>query len=296
MQFNGLDGLVSDSVNALSLSHGLTEARLSIDDLILLVKGSNLGSRDVIVNEFLALASEAKDASRALHNQVQGTVDTVLVMNDNLLRLLRSQHSNVCFASGYCSLVGNWLESNWLEPSYCLSSRQSISQASSYTSHAFQSAMESLISRIARLDAGLDRVEGGLDKIRDLVAAEAQGLFQAKAGVLGNLLTSLGMHRKQLARLDAQIHSLKQITSYRSIASRVVLSAHHELHDVENKVHNLHALATNPRAAENIPLETFIAAVTSGLENLRASSDEARGIATGRDRDRGSARQLGNTE
>ncbi|KAH7908187.1 hypothetical protein BJ138DRAFT_1116083 [Hygrophoropsis aurantiaca] len=267
LAINTFDGALSDSIYALSFPHELTQARLSIDDLVFLVKSSEFSSEDMIVEELVSLAVEAKEISRAMqkfHNQVRSTVNSMLAIHGDLLRLVYHQHADFSLASGYCTLFGNWLHT-----SPCRTSHQSISRASARTLQTFQSAMESIAVKVSGLDASLDHLEAGLDGIRDLIAVEAKGLFRAKANFLGNILTSLGLHRKRLAHLDGQIRMLKQITKYRSIASRTVLGAHRELQDIEDSVEDLHLMAANGDLAQNVPLEAFIAAVISGLEGLR---------------------------
>ncbi|KAF9231755.1 hypothetical protein BU15DRAFT_68060 [Melanogaster broomeanus] len=77
-EFTGLEGLLWGASEVVPLVQGLTEAHLSIDDLIVVVKSSSLDSRATLVEELSAISSEAKDASRNLQKlfaQVQGAVD-----------------------------------------------------------------------------------------------------------------------------------------------------------------------------------------------------------------------------
>ena len=77
-EFGGLEGPLSSTSEVSPVVQGLTEARLSIGDLILLVKSRTLDSRVALAGELTAVASEMKEAVRGLHKlfaQVQGTVD-----------------------------------------------------------------------------------------------------------------------------------------------------------------------------------------------------------------------------
>lgn len=77
-EFGGLEGLLSSTSEVSPVVQGLTEARLSIGDLILLVKSSTLHSRVALAGELTAVASEMKEVIRGLQKlfaQVQGTVD-----------------------------------------------------------------------------------------------------------------------------------------------------------------------------------------------------------------------------
>ena len=77
-EFGGLEGLLSSTSKVSPVVQCLTEARLSIGDLILLVKSSTLHSRVALAGELTAVASEMKEVIRGLQKlfaQVQGTVD-----------------------------------------------------------------------------------------------------------------------------------------------------------------------------------------------------------------------------
>ena len=71
-EFGGLEGLLSSTSEVSPVVQGLTEARLSISDLILLVKSSTLDSRIVLAGD------DMKEVIRGLQKlfaQVQGTID-----------------------------------------------------------------------------------------------------------------------------------------------------------------------------------------------------------------------------
>jgi len=77
-EFNGLEDLLSSSTEVLPLVQSLTEAHLSISDLVMVVKSSSLSSRVALVAELSAITIETKEVIRGLQKlfaQVQGTVD-----------------------------------------------------------------------------------------------------------------------------------------------------------------------------------------------------------------------------
>ena len=77
-EFGGLKGLLSSTSEVSPVVQGLTEARLSIRDLILLVKSSTLHSCVALARELTTVASKMKEVIRGLQKlftQVQGTVD-----------------------------------------------------------------------------------------------------------------------------------------------------------------------------------------------------------------------------
>lgn len=78
VEFDGLDNLLSGGVEAMSLSHHMMQTRFSLDDLIIVVQASTLGSRDALSEELLKTNMEAKDITARLQqftHTVQSTVD-----------------------------------------------------------------------------------------------------------------------------------------------------------------------------------------------------------------------------
>lgn len=78
VEFDGLESLLSSGVDAMSLSQHMMQARFSLDDLIVVVQASTLGSRDALSEELLKTNMEAKDIvvnlQRFMHG-VQSTAD-----------------------------------------------------------------------------------------------------------------------------------------------------------------------------------------------------------------------------
>ncbi|KIN93400.1 hypothetical protein M404DRAFT_36141 [Pisolithus tinctorius Marx 270] len=77
-EFGGLEDLLSSTNEVMPIVQSLTEAHLSIGDLVILVKSSSLSSHAVLVGELTAVAVETKEVVRGLQKlfaQVRGTVD-----------------------------------------------------------------------------------------------------------------------------------------------------------------------------------------------------------------------------
>lgn len=95
-EFSGLENLASGATEIAPLSLSLSEARLTIDDLIVVVRLSSFASRAALVEELLVISSETKDASRNLQKlsaEIQAAIDMyvsrVIVPSDkNNLRIM----------------------------------------------------------------------------------------------------------------------------------------------------------------------------------------------------------------
>ncbi|KIK13525.1 hypothetical protein PISMIDRAFT_17918 [Pisolithus microcarpus 441] len=142
-ELSGLDGLLSSTNKILPLVRRMTEARISIGNLIVLVKSSVLDSCVALAEELTAIATNTKAAARGLQKffaQVQGTVDVMQAVNENLLHLLQHRISPISVLSAYCYTVGNSLSSN-----HCAASDHRITQAFEQMLFQFQLALSSLI-------------------------------------------------------------------------------------------------------------------------------------------------------
>jgi hypothetical protein len=76
-EFDGLDNLLLSSVEAMSLSQHMMQARFSLDDLIVVVQASTLGSRDALSDELLKTNVEAKSIAANLQRFMHGIHSTV---------------------------------------------------------------------------------------------------------------------------------------------------------------------------------------------------------------------------
>ncbi|KAI5988198.1 hypothetical protein EDD15DRAFT_2371628 [Pisolithus albus] len=112
-ELSGLEGLLSGTNEIVPLVRSLTESRMSISDLVVLVKSSALDSRVALAEELTAIATDTKAAARGLQKffaQVQGTVDVMQAVNENLLHLLQHRISPISVHSVYCYTVQGSLD------------------------------------------------------------------------------------------------------------------------------------------------------------------------------------------
>lgn len=77
-EFSGLERLASGATQITPLVQSLTEARLSVDDLVVVVRLSTFSFRASLVEELLVVSSETREASRNLQKlfaEIQAAVD-----------------------------------------------------------------------------------------------------------------------------------------------------------------------------------------------------------------------------
>ncbi|KAF9231764.1 hypothetical protein BU15DRAFT_82020 [Melanogaster broomeanus] len=265
-EFTGLEGLLWGASEVVPLVQGLTEAHLSIDDLIVVVKSSSLDSRATLVEELSAISSEAKDASRNLQKlfaQVQGAVDVMLAVNEHLLQLLQTQISPTSALSMYCYVIGNALYSN-----ECSSSSLRISQAFERTLLQFRQVLSTLILRVVQVQGNLDSIDARLGVVRDLVAMEAGVIMSEKSDVLPHILALLRLPSQRMARLEAQLQSLKEVNRYRAVATRYIAGAFAGLQELEEAMEVLRSMSLGAELIDGVPMEVLIPTFTKGIERV----------------------------
>jgi len=87
-KFLDLEDLLTGAAEAVPLVWGLTEARLSVNDLAVVVHTSSMSSSAPLTEELTAISAETKGVSHNLQRllaQVQGTVDVYICLSFRFL-------------------------------------------------------------------------------------------------------------------------------------------------------------------------------------------------------------------
>ncbi|KAI6097608.1 hypothetical protein EDD16DRAFT_1732574 [Pisolithus croceorrhizus] len=268
--FSSFEGLLSSTSEIVPLVRSLTEAQMSISDLIVLVRSSTLDNRVALAEELAAVATDTKAAMRGLQKffaQVQGTVDVwVKAVNENLLHLLQHRISPISALSAYCYTVGNSLRLN-----ECAASDLRITQAFEQMLFQFQLALSSLVRQVVQVQGSLDCIESRLEVIRDLAAMESNALAVEHTEVLAALLTSLGLNRQRIEMLESKRRSLQDITRYHAEATQYVTSTLSGLMELEEALEVLWSIARGAGLIDGVPMEVIIRTLMEGVERLHQS-------------------------
>ncbi|KAL4062290.1 hypothetical protein V8B97DRAFT_2026856 [Scleroderma yunnanense] len=266
-EFSALEGLLYNTSEVAPLVSALTESRLSVSDLAIVVRASPLSSSTVLAEELAAISMETKEASRNLQKllaQVQGTVDIMLAVNEHLLNLLQHRIPPLSTRAAYCYLIGNSMHSN-----ECSFSDFHIAQAFDRVLVQFQHSLSLLILRAVEIQGNLDSVESRLEVVHDLVAMETGALMVEKSDVLADILSVVGLNRRRISRLDGQLQALKEVARYRTAAARYLAGTFSGLAQLQEAMELLRSLATGVGLVEGVPMEVLVDALTVGIQRLR---------------------------
>ncbi|KAI6115426.1 hypothetical protein EV401DRAFT_1889581 [Pisolithus croceorrhizus] len=266
-QFSGFEGLLSGTGEITPLVRSLTEARVSISDLIVLVRSSTLDSRVVLAEELTACCYRHKSScERSPEIFRSSSRDCGCAVNENLLHLLQHRIPPISALSAYCYTVGNSLRSN-----ECAASDPRITQAFEQMLFQFQLALSKAPWMASNLALRLSC---------DLAALESNALTVEHSEVLAALLTFLGLNRRRVEMLESKRRSLQDITRYRAEATRYVTSTLSGLMELEQALEVLRSMAQGAGLIDGVPMEVITCALMKGTERLRqAGGGETRSFA-----------------
>ncbi|KAI1795832.1 hypothetical protein LXA43DRAFT_880971 [Ganoderma leucocontextum] len=259
LQSRTLDQLLAQSTSGSQLALSVKQAELAVKDLGIVVKASNLTSKDILARALEEFSQEAKLVGRDLQRlsaKLYGTVDTVLAFDDYALRSIASAQT----------------------------SGADVRDTAVAT---FQSTMTTLASEVARviLDAttvasSLDVLEEKLSIIRSLCEQEMVLTKSNLSDVLSELWTALGGNKDKLYHLTNQVEILRNVDWYRSLSvahvvatTEVLLTLEAELSELRDK------LSTPELIGDAIPIEVQIASIERGARRIKEEKLKTRELA-----------------
>ncbi|KAJ3872876.1 hypothetical protein F5051DRAFT_338568 [Lentinula edodes] len=263
-QSSTFEQLLDNSVGGSGLSLDIKKAEMAMSDLVILVKFSELTSKDVLGDALSAFAHDARRAGRGLQtlgSKVGGAVDLILAVNEYAMTKLSSIPSTSSFIS------------QTLVPFHSASSLEKVFLL------AFAESMNILAATIQRLIliaeielAHLEKLEEHLSLIHEIVCREDSSISSAKAELLGEIWTRLGGNQRELKGHDAHLELLRGISGYRKQALAHVVSALQILRALSDDMGDMRERMMMPElVGSQIPLEVQITSIQHSLQRLRDS-------------------------
>ncbi|KAI0056972.1 hypothetical protein BV25DRAFT_1769885, partial [Artomyces pyxidatus] len=200
--------------NSAPLMDDLVEARLAVEDLIIVVKAGPIERREIIAGQLKAFVTDAKFIAVDLQRfmmRVHGVVDS------------RRRGPQTDIARLFCTLYGGTIT-----PGYCLRHKE-IQNAFRISVQSFETSTRALLGWTVKLTASLMRLEERLETIRDSLSEEASEALEKKLSVSSTLWTSLGGNRAVLSRVHMRLQTIKIVLSYHNNALRYVAAAQEDL-------------------------------------------------------------------
>ncbi|KAI0364225.1 hypothetical protein BV20DRAFT_920104, partial [Pilatotrama ljubarskyi] len=251
IQHRALDEFLGQSSTGTELALNIRHAELTIRDLIVMVKMSNLTVKHVLSDTLAEFVVDAKSAARSLQrmsSKIQGAIDSITAFNAYALQEINTARGKGRRAHLDATLV----------------------RAFQASMEGFSSQISVLLMNVAATAQGLDRLDEHLSNASALCVQEAVVTTSAQDDLLWQLWTVLGGNRGQLRDLAHRSFLLKEVQQYRAVAVAYVAAAMQTLTGVDSDMTELRErLVASSIHEDGIPVEVHIQSIQRGLLRLK---------------------------
>ncbi|CAE7210537.1 unnamed protein product [Rhizoctonia solani] len=279
-----LEDVMDDSASSSIVAVDIKNSEMAVRDLTTLVKLSSLVAKDSLVDRLNEFVVDAKAAGRNLQRfggRVGGAVDQIVTMNEYVLKLLENtaKDSQLQISGGPIQRVINAVSIRPVGPQIIASRRKEVETMWYQATGMMESTIHKLIHEAEANMVGLDKLEGQLDLINEMILREDEGIRAKAEEVLGELWTKLGGNKKKLHNFRSHRMLLNEIRIYRKRALAHVSSTLVQLQGLSADLDDLRQRVATPALAgeeAGIPLEVHIGSMQKGTERLLEGRKRAR--------------------
>ncbi|GBE87902.1 hypothetical protein BKA93DRAFT_798035 [Sparassis latifolia] len=268
VQGSTFEQLLDDSVDSSGLSLEIKKAEIATSDLIVVVRASNLKSKELLADTLAEFHETGKKAGRGLQTfaaKTAGAVDNIMAVNDFAMRQIEAAN----------------VKPSALSIVWPFSSRP---QTKEVVLRTFRAAMDVLATNMQRLIIeaeanllNLDRLEEILVTLHDIVHREDASISSAHSELLSELWTKLGGNKREVRSQRQHLMLLRNLTAYRSRALAHVVGALQTLQAMSADLEDLRERVAAPELmGEHIPLEVHMKSIGSGIERLKEGKMKAK--------------------
>ncbi|CUA68880.1 hypothetical protein RSOLAG22IIIB_08127 [Rhizoctonia solani] len=280
-----LEDVMDDSASSSIIAVDMKNSEMAVRDLTTLVKLSSLVAKDNLVERLNEFVVDAKATGRNLQRfggRVAGAVDQIITMNEYVLKLLEStaKDSQPEVSSGAIQRVMNAVSPvKPIGPHIIAARRKEVEAIWYQATGVMESAIHKLILEAEINILSLDKLEGQLDLINEMILREDEGIRAQAEEVLGELWTKLGGNKKKLYNFRSHRMLLNEIRIYRKRALAHVSSTLVQLQGLSADLDDLRQRVVTPALTgieAGIPLEVHIGSMQKGTERLLEGRKRAR--------------------
>ncbi|KAH7908064.1 hypothetical protein BJ138DRAFT_1182006 [Hygrophoropsis aurantiaca] len=267
-EFKGYNGLLDMTVKSSAFGGYLTDTVLALEDLIMIVKYSNLRNRDPLVEHLEAMQEEGKITRALFHAYVadiNAASDLFLASAERTLALLddvRTNESNMWRL--FCSAAGEHLSFQTCKPLL-----GEVTAAFEHNLLTIESTLTSVARQNDVLVSALNQMEGHLKVVGTLVAEEMRDTQKDIDELLKYLWTMVGGNRARLADFQARVDTLGRVEKERKKILGIILDTGEELISMGVHASTLRRQAMEPLLIDGLPREKAIEALRRGSLNIR---------------------------
>ncbi|CAE6449859.1 unnamed protein product [Rhizoctonia solani] len=279
-----LEDVMDDSASSSIVAVDMKNSELAVRDLTTLVKLSSLVAKDSLIDRLNEFVVDAKATGRNLQRfggRVGGAVDQIITMNEYVLKLLENTvKDSQPQVDGTIQRVMNAVSPiKSVGPHIIAARRKEVETMWYQATGMMESTIRKLIHEAEINIVALDKLEGQLDLINEMILREDEGIRAQAEEVLGELWTKLGGNKKKLHNFRSHRMLLNEIRVYRKRALAHVSSTLVQLQGLSADLDDLRQRVATPALAgeeAGIPLEVHIGSMQKGTERLLEGRKRAR--------------------
>ncbi|KIK76402.1 hypothetical protein PAXRUDRAFT_835373 [Paxillus rubicundulus Ve08.2h10] len=270
IQGSTFEQLLGESAAGSETSAGVLKAEIATRDLSLLVRFSDLDSKDSIADALDTIARDAKKTIRGLSKlnaKVLGGIDQVMALNNYAMATIEGAHKKV--------------PSPWLQAIFPFklgpTENEIISTVFTLAMDESEQTIAKLVLEADRSLHDLDQMDVDLTTLYKITTRESKATAKEKNEVLGELWTKLGGNRRSLREYGDRLELLNDLEEYRKKALGHVTATSRALELMSNDLEVLRdGVAAPALLGGKVPLHVHIESIKSGVERLRKGQMRSR--------------------
>jgi len=270
IQGSTFERLLGESAGGSELSVGVMKAQMATRDLSLLVRYSDLDTKDSIADVLDTIARDAKKTGRGLSRlnaRIMGGIDQVMALNNYAMATIEGAHQKA--PSPLLQAISPFK----LGPS----ADEIISTAFALAMDESEQTMAKLVLEADRSLQDLEQMDVDLATLHEITTRESKPIAEEKEKVLGELWTRLGGNQKSVRDYGDRLELLNDLAEYRRKALGHVTATSRALARMSDDLEILRDRVAAPGLLEGrVPLHVHIEGIKSGLERLREGQTRSR--------------------
>ncbi|KAH0833333.1 hypothetical protein J3R83DRAFT_12401 [Lanmaoa asiatica] len=270
IQGSTFEQLVGESAGGSQLSIEVLRAEMATQDLSLLVRYSDLKSKDNIADMLRTIGTDAKKTGRGLSKlnaKVVGAIDEVMALNNYAMVTIESAHKKAP------PRLLQAISPVRLGPT----AEEVITEAFTLAMDESEQAIEKLILEAEVSWQNLEQLDADIGTLHEMITREDKHTTAERDELLGELWTKLGGNKKAVQDYGGRLALLNGLGEYRKQAVAHVKAALRALHTMSDDLEVLRERVAAPGLLESkLPLHVHMDSIRNGLERLQEGRTTSR--------------------
>ncbi|KZV59140.1 hypothetical protein PENSPDRAFT_595959 [Peniophora sp. CONT] len=259
VQMRVFDAALDGATANVAVSYQITKARMITTDLAILVRASDLPSREEIAELLDKFGRDARDSARHLQRfsaKIIGTTESILAHNSHALRVISRGD-------------GQSTSPNSVYSVFAVTLSQRATHAFSGVMSVMDEYMKNLQLEGRQAAEKLNSLDATLYAMRSITATEGVASSEEMQVLLEKLWTRLGGNKAALRELERRLGLLANVNGWRSQANAYVAGTLLAVEQCLEEMEELRVRVATSALVEEIPLEVQAQSIEMGARRLR---------------------------